>query len=235
MAEGGERPRTLAEFSDYEGMLDAIRSRVTELAIHGERFDEFAGLPQGYLSKLVGSHPVRRISHVSMGPLFAALGVTCVMLEDPVATERLKQLQPRNQSFVRSVAVHGHLTTRFLQKIGRKGGENSRKYLGKRLVKTACPKGGLSPLASRMTRCLVKNHPSVTVPGTLNPGNKSERFSELCVVGLRKRGGCYETHSSSSVSACDCGCGNANDSERAGRRRTGWPVWRGCRRGALLE
>jgi hypothetical protein len=36
---------------------------------------------------------------------------------------------------VRSVAVHGHLTTRFLQKIGRKGGENSRVNLGKRLRK----------------------------------------------------------------------------------------------------
>ena len=139
------QPRTLAEFSDYEGMVEAIRSRVTELAIHGERFDEFAGLPQGYLSKLVGSRPVRRISHVSMGPLFAALGVYCVMFENPVATALLKKrLPPRNQSFVRSVAVHGHLTTRFLAKIGRKGGRNSRKYLGKRLRKQLARKAALA-------------------------------------------------------------------------------------------
>jgi hypothetical protein len=42
MAEG-EGPRVVAEFSDYAGMLEAIRARVSELQIHGERFDSFAG------------------------------------------------------------------------------------------------------------------------------------------------------------------------------------------------
>jgi hypothetical protein len=49
---------------------------------------------------------------------------------------RLKEhLPPRTESYVRSVPVHGHLTTRFLSKIGRKGGENSRVNLSKRLRK----------------------------------------------------------------------------------------------------
>jgi hypothetical protein len=57
-------------------------------------------------------------------------------VEDKAAVEKLlHQTTPRKSEFVRSVAVHGHLTTRFLRKIGKKGGENSRKYLGKRLVK----------------------------------------------------------------------------------------------------
>jgi hypothetical protein len=56
-------------------MLDGIRGRVAELAINGERFDEFAGLPRGYLSKLIGANPTRRIAATSMGPLFAALGL----------------------------------------------------------------------------------------------------------------------------------------------------------------
>jgi hypothetical protein len=46
-----------------------------ELQVNGERFDEFAGLPKGYLSKLIGVKPVRRVANVSMGPLFNALGI----------------------------------------------------------------------------------------------------------------------------------------------------------------
>jgi hypothetical protein len=129
-------PRILGQFADYDTMLAAIRARINELELNGERLDEYAGLPRGYVSKLVGARPIRRIAMTSMGPLFGALGICCVMFEDPNATARLKaKLKPRNQSYVRSVAVHGHLTTRFLSKIGRKGGENSRVNLGKRLRK----------------------------------------------------------------------------------------------------
>jgi hypothetical protein len=134
MAEG--EARILGEFTDYDGMLTAVRTRVAELNVNGERFDEYAGLPKGYLSKLIGVKPTRRIAMTSMGPLFGALGIYCVVIENPDATARLRdRLPPRNGSYVRSVAVHGHLTTRFLRKIGAKGGENSRKYLGKRLRK----------------------------------------------------------------------------------------------------
>ena len=134
MAEG-DAPRVLAAVSSYEEMIAALRQRVNELQIHGERFDEFAGLPEGYLSKLIGPNPVRRIGVVSFAPLLAGLGLRLLVIEDKDATKRLKRLPPRNSSYVRSIAVHGHLTTRFLQKIGRKGGANSRKYLGKRLIK----------------------------------------------------------------------------------------------------
>jgi hypothetical protein len=72
----------------------------------------------------------------SFGPVLSGLGLRCLLVVDEEATRRLKErLLPRNQSYVRSAAVHTNLTTRFLRKIGAKGGENSRKYLGKRLVK----------------------------------------------------------------------------------------------------
>jgi hypothetical protein len=115
--------RIVAEFSDYDGLLVALRARVNEFAINGERFDEFAGLPKGYLSKLIGARPVRRIGLTSMGPLFDALGIRCVMIENPVALARLKsRLKPRNPSFVRS-GLRIVLTNRFLQSNGRKGGQ----------------------------------------------------------------------------------------------------------------
>ena len=64
MAEGSA-PRILADVSSYEQMLAALRARVTELQVNGERFDEYAGLPRGYLSKLVGAKPTRRIGMCS--------------------------------------------------------------------------------------------------------------------------------------------------------------------------
>ena len=96
MAEGDERPRVIADVSSYEQMLAALRSRVTELQINGERFDEYAGLPRGYLSKLVGAKPTRRIGMQSWTPVLAGLGLRCLFVEDPEATQRLKnRLPPR--------------------------------------------------------------------------------------------------------------------------------------------
>jgi hypothetical protein len=116
--------RALAEFSDYGGMLAAVRARVKELQVAGAAFDQYAGLPDKYLSKLIGERPVRRIGMMSMGPLFAALGVSCVMLEDPAATARIKnRIKPRNGSFVRTTHTVRAVTDRQwsrIQKLGRK-------------------------------------------------------------------------------------------------------------------
>ena len=120
MSSGG---RIVGEFADYSGMLDTLRARVDELSINGERFDEFAGLPRGYLSKLIGVRPVRRISMVSMGPLFSALGIYCIVVENPAATQRLKnRIRQRNSSYVRTTYTHLAITNRQwsrIQKLGR--------------------------------------------------------------------------------------------------------------------
>ena len=122
MAEGDER-RVIAEFSDYAGMLDALRKRVNELALNGERFDEYAGLPRGYLSKLTGASPVRRIGMTSMAPVLNGLGLRCLLIEDQQATERLKsRVKPRNSSYVRSTPSI-IFTVRWFRTIGRKGAQ----------------------------------------------------------------------------------------------------------------
>jgi hypothetical protein len=116
--------RRIGEFADYAGMLDTLRSRVQELQIQGERFEDFSGLPTGYLSKLIGVRPVRRIGMTSLGPLFSALGIYCVMFENKDATMRLqKRLTPRNGSYARRVSLYVNGLTdrkwRRIQKIGR--------------------------------------------------------------------------------------------------------------------
>ena len=122
----GEGPRVVAEFSDYAGMLDALRRRVNELALNGERFDEYAGLPRGYLSKLVGIRPVRRVGMTSFSPLMNALGLRCLFVEVPEGTERLKaRLVPRNSSYVRVMPAAAGIvfTARMLKRIRRLGGK----------------------------------------------------------------------------------------------------------------
>ena len=66
----GDGPRVVATFGSYAEMLEAIRERVNELQIQGERFDDYAGLPTGYLSILVGARPIRLIGNgfVRAGP-----------------------------------------------------------------------------------------------------------------------------------------------------------------------
>jgi len=50
-----EQPRIVATFDSYAGMLEAIRARVNELQVNGERLDEYVGLPRGYYSKVAGA------------------------------------------------------------------------------------------------------------------------------------------------------------------------------------
>jgi hypothetical protein len=123
MAEGDAPPKIVGEFSSYEAMLAVIRQRVQELAINGERFDEYAGLPRGYLSKLIGARPVRRLGLVSLAPVMNALGLKGLLAIDEAATQRLRdRLPPRNSSYVRA-APSIVFTVRFFKRIGRLGAQ----------------------------------------------------------------------------------------------------------------
>jgi hypothetical protein len=125
--------RIVAEFSDYPGLLAALRARVNELGINGQRFDAFAGLPDGYLSKLIGPNPVRRIGMISMGPLFDALGIRAVLIENGDHTKRLlNRLKPNNQSFRRTTYTSLVITDRKWREIQKIGRQTRWKRLSKR-------------------------------------------------------------------------------------------------------
>jgi hypothetical protein len=107
-------------------MLAALRARINELQVNGERFENFAGLPRGYLSKLVGIRPIRRLGMTSFAPVLAALGLRCLFVEDPEGTKRLKnQVKPRNPSYVRAVPADACmvLTPKILRRIRKAGGK----------------------------------------------------------------------------------------------------------------
>jgi hypothetical protein len=147
-----EPPRVIATFNSYAGMLEAIRARVHELQVNGERLDEYVGLPRGYYSKVAGANPIRRLGMTSFAPILNGLGLKCQFIEDPAATERLKsRVLPRNASYVRTMpAAAGILfTARMLKRIRRLGGlarmakltPEQRSELGKKAAATRWKKG----------------------------------------------------------------------------------------------
>ena len=146
-----ESPRIVGEFVEYSDFVQTVRNRVTELGIHGTRFDALAGWPEGYLSKLICERPVRRIGMTSLGPLLSAMGVKLQMVEDPLGTARLRRLPPRNPSYVRTMpAAAGILfTARMLKRIRKLGGQarmaqltaKQRSELGRRAAAARWRKG----------------------------------------------------------------------------------------------
>ena len=121
-----EQPRVVATFDTYAGMLEAIRARVNELQVNGERLDEYVGLPRCYYSKVAGARPIRRLGMTSFAPILNGLGLKCQFIEDPIGTERLKsRVPPQNASYVRTMpAATGILfTARMLKRIRRLGGK----------------------------------------------------------------------------------------------------------------
>ena len=144
-----ERPRVLGEFSDYSGLITALRARAAELNLSGETIDAVSGLPARYAQKLLGPHQVRRLGATSLGPFFGALAVRALLIEDRAAVARLRsQTTPRKAQYarpgMRAGSVQISLSRNFMQKIRKKGGENSRKYLPKRLVKQLARKAALA-------------------------------------------------------------------------------------------
>jgi hypothetical protein len=145
----GDERRVIGEFSNYDELLNVLRARRVELNLSGQELDCISNLPDRYSQKLLGPHQIRRLGATSLGPFLGALAVRGVLVEDKEAAERLRsQTTPRNNSYVRdgmrAGSVHVVFTDSFMRKIRKKGGENSRKYLGKRLRKQLARKAALA-------------------------------------------------------------------------------------------
>jgi hypothetical protein len=125
-------PAVLAEVTDYDGLIEAIRQRIKQrrIAVGGEDTAKVAGLPDSYLAKLTSPQPIRRLGAISMGPVLGLLGLKLLVVEDEEALKRLSgRLSPRDEARVRSGTVQFQLSTRFMRRIQRLGGRNSRKYM----------------------------------------------------------------------------------------------------------
>src|SRR5580704_7695071 len=84
-----EQPRIVGEFDTYAGLLAALRARISELDVAGERLDEIAGLPRGYFQKLFGTRPRKRLGMQSLSDVFGAMAVKAVLVEDEAALAKV--------------------------------------------------------------------------------------------------------------------------------------------------
>jgi hypothetical protein len=115
-------PRIIGEFDAYPGLLAALRARIAELNVAGERLDELAGLPRGYFQKLIGTRPKKRLGMQSLGDVFGALAIKAVLVEDEAALARITSRLVKRKYVVRSAVSHIEISHRFLRKIGAVGG-----------------------------------------------------------------------------------------------------------------
>ena len=134
----------------------AARTRITELGITYETVDEIAGFPARYTGKLLAEPPMRNLSLDSMFALLGAIALTPQLEHDEERLEKLqKRMQwarrrregPQYKPRMHSAAVHKpiiiNLSPSFFAEIGRSGGRNSRKNLGKRERKRLARKAAM--------------------------------------------------------------------------------------------
>ena len=92
----------LAEITDYDTLVVALRARADQLEVSRETISDLAGLPDRYASKLLSLRHVRRIGLESLGPMLSALGLKLIVVEDQAALKRCgSRLVKRNKSQVR--------------------------------------------------------------------------------------------------------------------------------------
>jgi hypothetical protein len=131
-----EAGSVIASFNDYKSLVAALRLAREIRNISFTTLDEIVTASDGYFSKVLAPNGSRRLTPLSLGWALGALGVKCLLVDDPEQLQRVgSQFKPRTECMVRDGAVHVLLSTRMLRENGRKGGLNSRKNLGKRRIK----------------------------------------------------------------------------------------------------
>jgi hypothetical protein len=130
--EGIAWPKVLAEITDYASFLHALRARANErqIAISSENTHDVAGLSDRRMTQLLSLRTlhniqsVRRIGITSMGPVFGVLGVKFIMVEDEEAIKRFgSRISRRNGNLAHGGAITHTFSTKFMQKIGKKGAQ----------------------------------------------------------------------------------------------------------------
>jgi hypothetical protein len=126
---------TLGEFNDFAGLHLILRARAEALQLSRHSLDEIAGLPSGLAGKILSPHPKKRFGNISLPLLLAALGMKLVAEVDEQKTAALQARirgSTRNESHVRNDVVHIEYSRRHFQRMGKRGGPNSRAYMSPR-------------------------------------------------------------------------------------------------------
>jgi hypothetical protein len=111
---------------DEPDLCRVIRERCAELQITFETLDTVALLPDGYSSKVLCAHPVKRMGALTLWSILGTLGYRIGLVHDEELLSRFRdRLVPREHppqaQAKRRLSVS--LTLAFMSKIGRKGGK----------------------------------------------------------------------------------------------------------------
>lgn len=121
---------TVERYSDIHRIM---RERAVAIGISREVLDAISGVREGYSSKLLAPRPMRMLGDMSLAAVLPALGLSLVMIENEQALDKTlnhSDFKKRDEAAaMHAVAVHYELSRRFLRRIARLGGQNSRKNL----------------------------------------------------------------------------------------------------------
>lgn len=125
----------------YADLQPILRARADALGLSRVELDRIAGVPAGYSSKVLAEVPLRQLGPDTLGPMVGALAVKLIVVEDPEAlAKHTARGDKRVEKYALNAgkhggAVHFKISLRKLRQNGRKGGANSRKFLGKRMAR----------------------------------------------------------------------------------------------------
>jgi hypothetical protein len=146
-------PRVLAVVTDYTSMLMAFRARAAErqIVISGEEVAEVSGLGVRRLTQMLSLQTLRNVRNVrrmgilSLGPLLGVLGIKMLVVEDPEALAKYgSRIPARAENHSHSTAVQVIFSRRWLSKIGKIGGKNSRANMSKSQARKLARKGAIA-------------------------------------------------------------------------------------------
>lgn len=124
-------PRIIAEYATYDGQVDALRARMTELGLTFQQVDALSGLASGYAAKCLGPKHSKKLAELSFGLLAETLAVKFLMVVDEEALQRMekryeKRVRPATvRTNVRTLRATWLLTPRDARKIVRKRWANT--------------------------------------------------------------------------------------------------------------
>jgi hypothetical protein len=119
----------IAEFACYETLRKALIACKDHRKVSLRVMNDLVDCPEGYFEKLLGPRPIRRIGLQSLGWAFGALGVKCIVVEDPDTWARIQRqtrYEQRDEAHFKSAtkadSLHITLSRRHMSIIQAKGG-----------------------------------------------------------------------------------------------------------------
>lgn len=90
--------RVLGEASSYDDLIVICRDRADELGLTRMEIDRLGGLADGHAGKLLCLSTLKKLGHVSLGPMMGTLALRFVVVaDDEQAAKILERREPRQR------------------------------------------------------------------------------------------------------------------------------------------